>query len=85
MQGGKLRLASTAGLESVSGNGTHRIVLTGTLPSINQALNGLVFKPRRNVPGVLRLRMTTDDLGNTGAGGAAIDRDEFLVMIWPVR
>jgi hypothetical protein len=42
---GTLQLSGTAGLDSVSGNGSHQIILTGTIATVNAALNGLTLVP----------------------------------------
>ncbi|OOG80146.1 hypothetical protein B0E41_21425, partial [Hydrogenophaga sp. A37] len=42
---GSLQLSGTAGLISVSGNGSNQIILTGTITSVNAALNGLTLTP----------------------------------------
>jgi uncharacterized delta-60 repeat protein len=67
---GTLTLGSVAGLTSVTGNGKSTVKLTGTVASINAALNGLRFKPKTGFRGKAKLTMLTDDLGNTGLGGA---------------
>ncbi len=47
---GSVDLAGTAGLDSVTGNGTNDIRLTGSLGPINTAIDGLTYNPP---PGVL--------------------------------
>jgi hypothetical protein len=42
---GTLQLSGTAGLDSVSGNGSHQIILTGTIDTVNAAINGLTLTP----------------------------------------
>jgi VCBS repeat-containing protein len=42
---GSLQLSGSAGLISVSGNGSNQIILTGTITSVNAALNGLTLTP----------------------------------------
>ena len=48
--------------------------MTGTIDSINEALDGLQFKPEDNFDGIANLWIITDDLGNCGIGGT-YDRD----------
>ena len=67
---GTLTLGSVAGLATGSGNGTGSIALTGTIAQLNAALNGLTFTPAATANGTSLLTITTNDLGNTGSGGA---------------
>ena len=68
---GSLTLGSTVGLTSVTGNGSASVVFRGTLPDLNNALNGLTYTPNLNYSGADTLSIAGDDLGNTG-GGALI-------------
>ncbi len=66
-------LISLSGLEGLTltegdGLGDERITLTGTLSSINAALEGARFKPF-NTTGNASLTISADDQGNTGTGG----------------
>jgi len=78
---GTLSLASIAGLDSVSGNASSSVILTGGLTVLNNALNGLQYIPAANYNGSDTLTMTTSDLGNTGSGGAQIDTDTVSITI----
>src|SRR5260370_1430594 len=68
---GTLTLAQTTGLTFSVGTGTNdaSMTFTGTLASINAALNGLAYNPRSNCVGGDTLTVSTNDLGNTGVGG----------------
>ncbi len=67
---------------SVSGNNTSQVVLTGTQNALNatlSAMNGVTYSP--GASGLDALTMTTDDLGNSGAGGAQQDSDIVLITV----
>ncbi len=85
--GGTLSLSGTAGLSFTTGDGTSdaTMTFTGTLANINAALNGLVFTPTANFSGAASLQITTNDLGNTGAGGALSDTDNVAITVIAVR
>ena len=78
---GTLTLGTTAGLASVLGNGKSSITLTGTVASINAALNGLRFKPKTGFKGKAKLTIFTEDLGNTGLGGPKSDLDTLAITV----
>jgi uncharacterized lipoprotein len=69
---GTLSLSGTAGLTFLSGIGTDdaNMSFTGTLISVNAAVDGLSFTATPNVAGGANLDISVHDLGNTGAGGA---------------
>ena len=62
---GALRLGTSVGSASISGNNTSSINISGTLVDINSALNGLQFAPPggENIPDQT-LTVTVDDNGN---------------------
>ncbi|MEO8629235.1 MAG: SBBP repeat-containing protein, partial [Betaproteobacteria bacterium] len=68
---GNLTLMQTTGLTFVTGNGSANATMTftGTVTSINLALNGLQFGPAANFNGTASLQLVTSDQGNTGSGG----------------
>src|SRR5262249_23595702 len=70
-----------AGLSSVSGNGTGAVTLQGSLSAINTALDGLRYLPPSNFTGTVTLTVTSNDLGNTGAGGAMTDTDAVSIAV----
>ena len=80
--------ASDAGLVTVAGSGTNSITLTGTLVDINAYLateTTPVFTPAQDANGDVTLTMTTNDGGNTGAGGALTDVDTVTITVNPVN
>ncbi|HEX8772070.1 MAG TPA: tandem-95 repeat protein [Pyrinomonadaceae bacterium] len=81
--GGTLSLSSTFGLVFTTGDGTSdaTMTFTGALSSINGALNGLTFTPTAGFSGAASLQITTDDLGNTGLGGALSDTDTIAITV----
>ncbi|NJO59220.1 MAG: DUF4114 domain-containing protein [Richelia sp. RM2_1_2] len=64
---GTLNLNGSSGLTFVSGDGTDDVNLefTGTISNINNALNGMIYKPNINYNGAASIKITTDDLGNS--------------------
>ena len=80
---GTLTLGSTAGLTFSSGDGTRDAAMTfsGTLTDVNNALAGLTFSPAANFNGVTSLQMVTNDLGNSGLGGAKTDTDNIAISV----
>ena len=42
----------------------------GTLTDVNTALNGMTYTPKLGYSGPATLTITSNDLGNTGSGGA---------------
>ncbi|QFS43699.1 DUF4347 domain-containing protein [Nostoc sphaeroides] len=73
---GTLTLNSTSGLNFTTGDGIadSSLTFTGTISSINNALDGLSFTAT-NSSGTGSISITTNDLGNTGPGGAFSDTD----------
>jgi VCBS repeat-containing protein len=80
---GSLNLNGTAGLTFTVGDGTGdtTMTFTGTLAAINTALNGLSFNPTANYNGAASVQITTNDQGNTGAGGALSDTDTVTITV----
>src|SRR5262249_30338506 len=58
---------------------------TGKIADINTALNGMVHRPSANFNGSDLLTLTTDDLGNTGAGGPLTDTDTVAITVRAVN
>jgi hypothetical protein len=79
---GRLTLAATAGLTFATGNGIgdRTMTFTGTLASINAALDGLRFDPDTGYGGFATLTITTDDLGNSG-GSSLPDTDNVTIAV----
>ncbi len=71
---GTLTLGSTTGITVTGGaNGTDSVTIKGTFNNVNAALNGLVYTPDTNYNGPDQLSVTTNDLGNIGAGSPLVD------------
>ncbi|MGY3932651.1 T1SS-143 repeat domain-containing protein, partial [Aeromonas encheleia] len=82
---GTLTVLNAAGV-AVSGDGSGSLVLNGTLAQINALLNGGIdYKGSANFHGDDALTMTTNDLGNTGSGGALSDSDVLPIEVQPVN
>ncbi|GEO99624.1 hypothetical protein MHA02_20120 [Methylobacterium haplocladii] len=80
---GTLTVGGTANV-TVSGSGTGTLTLTGTVADINAALNGTAYRGTADYNGADTLTITTDDRGNTGAGGAKNDTDQLALTVRPV-
>jgi hypothetical protein len=80
---GLLTLNGTTGLGFTAGDGTADATMTfsGTIASINAALDGLRFDPSGNFNGVATLQILTNDLGNLGSGGALTDTDNVAITV----
>ncbi|HMG74860.1 MAG TPA: LamG-like jellyroll fold domain-containing protein [Pyrinomonadaceae bacterium] len=85
---GVITLAGTAGLSFTQGDGTldPTMTFTGSITNINNALNGLTFKPNANFNGAASLQIITNDQGNTGVdpgltGDANSEEDNDTVNI----
>jgi len=94
---GTISLSGTTGLSFVfsdgngtgAGDGTDDVTVTfrGTLPDVNTALDNLQFT---STPGFFsgpnaRLDIVTNDLGNTGTGGALQDSDFVEIFVQQVN
>src|SRR5207247_1891640 len=82
---GLVKLSQLIGLTFVvgDGRGNATMTFTGTIVSINAALNGMVFVADANTAS---LTITTNDLGHSGAGGALSalrDTDTVLLGFFP--
>ena len=51
----------------------------GTLAAINTALDGMSFVPTAGFSGIGGISITTNDLGNSGSGGALSTTDSIQV------
>ena len=80
--------AATANGVTVSGAGTGTLTLSGTLADINAYLAAPVtqpsYQPVADASGNVTLTMTSNDGGNTGAGGALTDVDTRVITINPI-
>jgi hypothetical protein len=82
---GTLTLSTTAGLVFITGDGTAdaTMMFTGTLSTVNTALNGMSFNPTSGFSGAASLQIVSDDQGNTGAGGPLTDTDSVNITVVP--
>ena len=84
---GTLTLSGIAGLSFTTGDGTAdaTMTFTGSLANINAALNGMTFNgdPFRS-SGTGSVQIVSNDLGNTGFGGAQSDTDTVTVNMVPL-
>jgi outer membrane protein OmpA-like peptidoglycan-associated protein len=73
----------TAGLTFQVGDGTGdpAITATGTVAAINTALGSLTYTPTLDFTGTATFSITTDDQGNTGAGGNLTDSDNVSINV----
>lgn len=80
---GALTLASTTGLTFSVGDGTSdaSMTFTGTIANINTALASVTYVPTAAYAGSDTLSLTTNDLGNTGTGGAQSDTDTVAITV----
>ncbi|MDI9239560.1 autotransporter domain-containing protein [Lysobacter sp. LF1] len=80
---GLITLASTTGLVFMVGSGFSdgTVSFDGRIADINGALNGLLFTPTVGYTGQASLQITSNDLGNTGAGGTKTDTDTLDITV----
>ena len=57
------------------------MTFTGNITDINNALDGITFTPDLGFTGLATIDITTDDLGNTGPGGARQDMDTVNINV----
>ncbi|MCS3455731.1 T1SS-143 domain-containing protein [Aeromonas sp. BIGb0405] len=82
---GSLTVLNAAGV-TVTGDGSGSLLLSGTLAQINALLSGGIdYLGNSNFNGSDALTMVTNDLGNTGSGGALSDTDVLPIEIQPVN
>ena len=61
------------------------MTFTGTIADINAALEGATFVADAYFTGSASVQITTDDLGNSGAGGALSDSDTIDITVQAVK
>ena len=61
------------------------MIFKGTIADINAALEGATFVAAQNHTGSASLQITTNDLGNSGAGGALSDTDTVDITVQAVQ
>ncbi|WP_421230162.1 retention module-containing protein [Aeromonas jandaei] len=82
---GTLTLAAGSSV-TVTGSGTGSLVLSGSLAAINALLaGGVTYQGAQDFNGQDQLTMVTNDLGNTGSGGALSDTDVVPIEVLPVN
>ena len=86
---GTLTLGDTTGLflffSQGDGNADPFFTMQGTVDDINAALNGLIFSPQADSNDDVIISITTNDLNNTGSGGALSDTDLIPVTVEAVN
>ena len=78
---GAVKLATSEGLETVKGDGTSNVAISGNLAAINRALDGLAYTPPPTVVAEATLTIVTNDLGGSGSGGPLSDTDAVKILI----
>jgi hypothetical protein len=80
---GTLTLASLAGLTFTTGDGSgdDTLVFSGTLASINAALNGMTFAPRPITTARRASPSPPTTRATTGSGGAMSDSDTLAITV----
>jgi VCBS repeat-containing protein len=58
---GKIALASTASLTSITGNGTSSISFVGSAANATTAINGMIFTPDKDFSGTATFNISTND------------------------
>ncbi len=84
---GVLSLAGSAGLSFTIGTGTGdaTMTFTGSLASINAALDGLAYTGNPNYNGADSLALQINDLGNSGAGGPLVANQTLAINVSAVH
>jgi hypothetical protein len=83
---GTLKLARTTNLAFIVGTGKggeDQLTFRGKLVDINAALDGMSFTPLVGYAGPAFIEVLSNDLGNSGAGGALADRDLLEITVAP--
>ena len=78
---GAVTLGDTSALDSVAGDGSSVVTLSGDRAALNSALDGLIFTPAMNFNGAAGLLIVTDDQGQSGSGVALTDTDSILITV----
>ena len=84
---GVLTLPITSGLTFSAGDGNadSQQRFQGTITDVNTALDGLQFEPIEDFAGAANLVIASNDLGNTGSGGAQSDVDSVAITVVAVN
>ena len=78
---------SGAATISAGSNGSNTLTISGNVSDINATLSSLRYTGNNNINGIGAdtLTVVTNDLGNTGSGGALSDTDSVQIDITPVN
>jgi VCBS repeat-containing protein len=83
---GTVGLATSAGVTVTAGaDGSATVTIDGRMGSLNAALDGLVVTPAQDFNGTATLTILSNDLGNTGTGGALTDSDSVNIVVTAVN
>jgi hypothetical protein len=74
-------LKNNSQLLNVSGEGTNTLTFRGTIANVNAALQDIKYQGNANYNGNDTLIVTTNDLGNTGSGGAKSDTKNLTIVV----
>ena len=72
---------SVGGTATLTNNNTGSVTLFGSLAAVNSSLADVTYTPSTGFTGDDTLTVTTDDGGNTGAGGAQTDVDSITITV----
>ncbi len=78
---GTVTLPNETGLASSAGSATATMTITGTVANLNLSLANATFTPNTDFIGAAALQIVTNDLGNTGVGGALADTDSIDIAV----
>jgi hypothetical protein len=75
----------TGSLITAGANNSSDVTLTGSQSAINAALDGMRITPAANSTATITLTVDTNDLGNTGGGGAQSDSDDVTINVTAIN
>ena len=84
---GTLNMSEKQGLVFAYGDGVDdtAMTFTGSLADVNAAIDSLQFTPYANYMGTANLRITTNDLGNSGIGGPKSTTKTLVINVLHVN
>ncbi|MEY4178124.1 MAG: hypothetical protein RLY70_1698, partial [Planctomycetota bacterium] len=86
---GVVTLPSVAGLTfpipGQDGSADPTVTFEGAISTINDRLNGLIFRPTANFDGLAQLTINTNDRGFVGADGPKSDEDFINIEVRPLN
>jgi len=77
--------AGSYSLDSILGDHSAALSLSGTIADLNAALDGLTYTPAANFNGEDALSLSTADLGFTGSGDPAVIPGSVAISVSPVN